>query len=80
MKPEKYRTLSKLQDQMDKFHQQAGGGDEEESLARASVWTKYKLYLWLFLEEPFVSPLATMVSCILIALNLVAMVLAAEEQ
>lgn len=46
----------------------------------ASQWTKYKLYLWLFFEEPFVSPTATGVSLAMVVLIFLAMFLQAVEQ
>lgn len=43
-------------------------------------WTKYKLYLWLFLEEPFVSPSASTVSIMIVALIALSLGMAAGEQ
>ncbi|CAD7943192.1 unnamed protein product, partial [Amoebophrya sp. A25] len=46
----------------------------------SSKWTKYKLYLWLFLEEPFVSPAASFLSLMVVTLIAISLGMAATEQ
>ncbi|CAD7954622.1 unnamed protein product [Amoebophrya sp. A120] len=57
-----------------------GYGQDGNLLLEPSKWTKYKLYLWLFLEEPFVSPAASVVSYIIVILIGLSFAMSAAEQ